>query len=178
MELCGLHSPEYLGPALTDLPAMAFPGQGQPSHSSACTGNFPIRLLQCTLRESALEDDSEVAARLLAVTSYRDHITPVLKELHWLPICFWSEFKVLVMMFKALNGLGPRYLRERLTLYMLAQDLRSVGGALLCIPPAQHTPNDGTRERAFSVVAPRLWNALPLEAQLAPTLISFKMLRS
>ena len=41
------------------------------------------------------------AAGLLAGTSYRDHITPVLKELHWLPICFQLEFKVLVMTFKA-----------------------------------------------------------------------------
>ena len=60
------------------------------------------------------------AARLLAGSSYRDHITPVLKELHWLPIRFRLEFKVLVMTFKALNGLGPRYFRERLSLYVPA----------------------------------------------------------
>ena len=56
------------------------------------------------------------AARLLTGTSYKDHITPVLKELHQLPIHFQSEFKILTMTFKALNSLGPQYLRERLFL--------------------------------------------------------------
>lgn len=36
-----------------------------------------------------------VAARLLIGPSHRDHITPLLQQLHWLP--FWAEVKVLVL---------------------------------------------------------------------------------
>ncbi|KAF7253353.1 Fibroblast growth factor receptor 2 [Varanus komodoensis] len=47
------------------------------------------------------------AARLLTGTGHYVHMTPVLRQLHWLPIEVWAQFKVLVMTYKALNGLGP-----------------------------------------------------------------------
>ena len=36
------------------------------------------------------------AARLLTGANYREHITHLLQELHWLPVCFQAQFKVLV----------------------------------------------------------------------------------
>ena len=33
------------------------------------------------------------AARLITRTRQRDHITPVLRALHWLPVCHRIEFK-------------------------------------------------------------------------------------
>ena len=42
------------------------------------------------------------------------HITPVLKNLHWLPVAARAQFKVLTLTYKALNGLGPGYLKDRL----------------------------------------------------------------
>ncbi|KAF7244902.1 hypothetical protein EYD10_08831 [Varanus komodoensis] len=47
------------------------------------------------------------AARLLTGTGRYAHMTPVLRQLHWLPIEVQAQFKVLVMTYKALNGLGP-----------------------------------------------------------------------
>lgn len=37
---------------------------------------------------------------------------PLLKQLHWLPVCFQVKFQVLVMIFKALNDLGHSYLKD------------------------------------------------------------------
>ena len=54
------------------------------------------------------------AARLLSGMRKYQHISPTLAALHWLPICFGIDFKVLMMMYNALNGLGPQYLAERL----------------------------------------------------------------
>ncbi|KAF7236386.1 Small glutamine-rich tetratricopeptide repeat-containing protein alpha [Varanus komodoensis] len=71
------------------------------------------------------------AARLLTGTGHYVHMTPVLCQLHWLPIEVQAQFKVLVMTYKALNGLGPGYLKERLHPYMPARPLRSAGEALL-----------------------------------------------
>ncbi|KAF7246312.1 Methyltransferase-like protein 4 [Varanus komodoensis] len=58
------------------------------------------------------------AARLLTGTGRYVHMTPVLRQLHWLPIEVRAQFKVLVMTYKALNGLGPGYLKERLHPYL------------------------------------------------------------
>ena len=52
------------------------------------------------------------AARLLNSASKYSHITPVLKELHWLPVRFRIHFKILLLTFKALNGIVPDYIKE------------------------------------------------------------------
>ncbi|KAF7245267.1 Lysophospholipid acyltransferase 1 [Varanus komodoensis] len=74
------------------------------------------------------------AARLLTGTECCSHITPVLRRLHWLLIEVRAQFKVLVMTYKALNGLGPGYLKERLRPYMPSRPLRSATDALLWEP--------------------------------------------
>ena len=53
-----------------------------------------------------------VAARLLSRVKKYHHISPILAALHWLPIRFRIDFKVLMLTYNALKGLGPRYLAE------------------------------------------------------------------
>uniref|UniRef100_A0A8D2KSV3 Reverse transcriptase domain-containing protein n=1 Tax=Varanus komodoensis TaxID=61221 RepID=A0A8D2KSV3_VARKO len=114
------------------------------------------------------------AARLLTGTGRYVHMTPVLRQLHWLPIEARAQFKVLIMTYKALNGLGPGYLNERLRLYMPDHPLRSAGESLLREPSMKEIRRVSTRRRAFSVVAPNLWNSLPKEVRLAPLLLVFR----
>ncbi|XP_062830407.1 uncharacterized protein LOC134297289 [Anolis carolinensis] len=114
------------------------------------------------------------AARLLTGAAYREHTTPLLSQLHWLPICYRAQFKVLVLAYKALNGSGPIYLSERIFPYEPTRTLRSSGEALLSVPPASQARRVGTRDRAFSVVAPRLWNSLPSDIRQAPSLLGFR----
>ena len=97
----------------------------------------------------------------MAGSDHQDHIIPVLRDLHWLPVCFRAQFKVLVLTFKALSGLSPVYLKERLHPHRSAQTLRSSAEGLLAVPSLREAKLQGTRQRAFSVVAPALWNALP-----------------
>ena len=52
------------------------------------------------------------AARILTKTSKRVHITPVLASLLWLPVALRIDFKILLLVFKALNGLAPSYLSD------------------------------------------------------------------
>ena len=40
------------------------------------------------------------------------HITPTLFSLHWLPVCFRIEFKLLILAFKAIHGLAPQYITD------------------------------------------------------------------
>ena len=55
------------------------------------------------------------AARLVTGTHGRDHITPVLFKLHWLPVRYRIEFKLLVLMYQAVHHLGRAYLTSLVT---------------------------------------------------------------
>ena len=55
------------------------------------------------------------AARLVTGTHGRDHITPVLFKLHWLPVRYRIEFKLLVLVYQAVHHLGPAYLTSLVT---------------------------------------------------------------
>jgi len=73
------------------------------------------------------------AACLLTATSRYDHVTPVLRSLHWLPVSAHIDFKILLV-FKVLNGLGPLYHSELLEPYISNRNLRSSKKKLLVVP--------------------------------------------
>ena len=110
--------------------------------NSLYTG-LPLNLLR------KLQLVQNAAARVLTGTRWRAHITPVLSQLHWLQIGDRIRFKVLMLTFKALNGLGPAYLRDRLFHYSPPRLLRSTDQNLLRVPG----PKD-------IKLAPAWWNAL------------------
>ncbi|CAB4003582.1 Hypothetical predicted protein [Paramuricea clavata] len=56
----------------------------------------------------------KLAARLITGTRKYDHITPVLDRLHWLPVKKRIEYKILLLVFKCLQGTAPEYLSELL----------------------------------------------------------------
>ncbi len=64
------------------------------------------------------------AARVLTRTRKYDHISPVLSTLHWLPAKHRIDFKILLITYKALNGLAPQYLSELLSHYSPSRPLR------------------------------------------------------
>ncbi len=111
------------------------------------------------------------AARILTRTRMRDHITPVLESLHWLPVSFRVDFKILMLTYKALHGLAPQYLSELLIPYTPTRDLRSSETGLLTVPL---TRLRSMGDRAFSSLAPKLWNSLPIEIRQAKTISTFK----
>ena len=74
------------------------------------------------------------AARLITLTRKRDHITPVLKELHWLPVDFRIQYKLLLFVFKALNGLAPHYITDLLKPSKSSRTTRSSTSLRLSVP--------------------------------------------
>ena len=58
------------------------------------------------------------AARVVYRVRQRDHITPLLRTLHWLPIRMRISFKICTYMFKAIHGLGPEYINCVVERYM------------------------------------------------------------
>ena len=111
------------------------------------------------------------AARLIVGLKKRDHVTPTLRELHWLPVEQRILFKVMLLTFKALNNKGPAYLKELLTPYVPARNLRSSSDNQLCVPKSCYVE---TSKRAFGTRAPCEWNRLPISIRNKPSVNSFK----
>lgn len=111
------------------------------------------------------------AARVLTRTRRNDHITPILRSLHWLPVSYRIDFKTLLLVFKSLNGAGPSYILEMFQLYTPTRSLRSRDKHLLAIPNV----NTKCGEAAFSCYVAKLWNQLPEDVKNAPTVDSFKI---
>ena len=55
-------------------------------------------------------------ARLVTMTRKFDHITPILRDLHWLPVNSRVQFKLSLQVYKTLHGLAPSYLSSKLSL--------------------------------------------------------------
>ena len=101
----------------------------------------------------------------------RQSITAVLRRLHWLPVKWRINYKIVVLVFRALHGLAPAYLSTLITPYEPRRALRSTDSALLCVP--RHKLERYGR-RSFSCAGPVLWNSLPEDMRLADSLNSFK----
>ncbi|XP_076844395.1 uncharacterized protein LOC143489331 [Brachyhypopomus gauderio] len=111
------------------------------------------------------------AARVLTRTRKFQHISPVLSALHWLPVKFRIDFKILLLTYKALHGLAPEYLQELISYYEPPRPLRSQGAGLLLVPKINKVTVGG---RAFSCKAPQLWNNLPKCVRDSDTVTIFK----
>ncbi len=73
-------------------------------------------------------------AIVLTRTRYYDHISPVLSTLHWLHIKHCIYFKILLITYKALNGLVSQYLSELLSHSSPPRPVRSQNSGHLIIP--------------------------------------------
>jgi len=54
-----------------------------------------------------LQSVQNAAARLVSGTPRREHIPPVLRELHWLRVSERIDFKIAVLVWKCIHGRAP-----------------------------------------------------------------------
>lgn len=112
------------------------------------------------------------AARMVTRTPIRDHITPVLQQLHWLPVSQRIVFRIMSLTYNIIHAENaPVYLKDLVKAHVPARNLRSgSNGTLLAVPRTRKNVGD----RAFNTCAPRLWNSLPRELRDATSLPTFK----
>ena len=111
-----------------------------------------------------------MSARLVAQRGKHEHITQVLKQLHWLPIRQRIQYKVLVLTFKSINGSAPSYLKE-IVVKRPMKRTRADGNNDLVIPAVKCKSFGG---RSFAYGGPKLWNALPKELKTCTNINTFK----
>ena len=126
--------------------------------------NYQLRRLQYIINR---------AARLIKGRAQRDRITPVLMELHWLPIVARIIFKICVMVFQAIKNGKPNYIRRLLVDYQPGTSvlLRSADEPFRLDEPRC---NLQMGFRAFKTSAPRLFNRLPREIKETDNVEIFK----
>ena len=77
------------------------------------------------------------AARIALDLSKFCHITPSLRQLHWLPVVKWIQFKMLLLAFKAIHGLSPPYISELITVKPKSTYGLHSNNSTLLLPPTQ-----------------------------------------
>lgn len=140
------------------------------SWSYNCTSS-QVKFIYIALFIIQIVSKLNAAARLLTGTRKYESITPILFKLHWLPVKFRIDFKILLFVYKALNNLAPQYLTDLLCPYTPSRTLRSSDHCLLIVPRSRLKKRG---DRAFAAAGPKLWNSLPLYIRLAPSVSIFK----
>ena len=111
------------------------------------------------------------AAKVICGKSLRDHATPCLMYLHWLPINFRINFKIAILVFKCLNGLAPSYLCDLIELYEPPRNLRSSDKHLLRVFKTKFVT---LGDKSFCHAAPAVWNELPIDLRKETSIEIFK----
>ena len=111
---------------------------------------------------------NRVAGILCGLSKY-DHVTSALVSLHWLPVKQRINFKIILMVYKSLNGFAPGYLANFLIPYCPSRDLRSSDSGYLRIPAP-------VVRSSFQSIGPRLWNDLPISIRECRDLLRFRKL--
>ena len=113
------------------------------------------------------------SAKVVTRQKKSDHVTPLLKSLHWLPVESRIIFKALFLCYKALNGIGPSYIRNLVTITVPKKSgLRSADDHLRLDVPKTRLKTYG--DRAFSYFVVCHWNSLPLDIRECPSVKVFK----
>ena len=84
-----------------------------------------------------LQRVQNTAARIVTLTRKYDSITPIMLKLHWLPVHSLIIFKLLLLVYKALNVKAPSYISSLLSHRKCSRSLRSSGQELLTVPLAK-----------------------------------------
>ena len=120
---------------------------------------------------SRLQQIQNNAARLVFKKPKKQHVTPLLKKLHWLPVTDRIEYKIASLCFKSLNRNGPSYMSDILSYSTPIRELRSSSKQLLSVlRPKLKTYG----ERAFTFAGPTIWNSIPISVKNSENFEIFK----
>ena len=133
-------------------------------HCNSLLHGLPVKRL------AKMQRLQNACARIITRTSRRSHITPVLKELHWLPVHRRIQYKIISQTFHAIHHQAPDYLSDLLSMYRPTRSLRSESTYSLT-GPRTRTATFG--DRTFTKAAATLWNNLPANIRNSNSCASF-----
>ena len=175
---------KYLSHQATESPIHAFIF----SHIDYCNG-----LLNGASKHliNKLQRIQNMAARLVYKLPKFSHITPLLINLHWLPVEYCIKYKILLFTFKAIHQSAPQYIndmfikkstRYRSQLSSITRNIEFVNGDVsgeiafndiiyLAVP---RTKSVTFKQRSLVVSGPQPWNSLPTVIKMENSMVGFK----
>ena len=115
-----------------------------------------------------LQKVQNAAARLVVRKRKRESVSKDLKELHWLAVESRVIFKILLLVYKCVNGKCSEKLVSKLTF----KRYNCRPGDFLQLETTKVSTKYG--RRTFGYTGPRLWNALPLDVRTIDSIDTFK----
>ena len=109
---------------------------------------YNMKKLQCI---------QNAAARIIFCQSKYCHITPLLKELHWLQITEWIDYKIAVIVYCCRKGLAPNYLSTMIVKSHNRPQRSTTNNKL----PVNKFNTAFVNNRSFKALRPWIWNNLP-----------------
>ena len=126
-------------------------------HGNATLSGITDRLMD------RLRSVLNASARLIYASRRTEHVTPLLRDLHWLRYPDRTDYKLPVLVYRCLHGLAPSYLATKSSVGFEGQSRRPSLSA--------KTQLGG---RAFPVAVAQAWNSLPSHVTSSSSLASFK----
>ena len=107
-----------------------------------------------------LQGVQNAAARSILRTPRSEHISPLLQNLHWLPVNRRTLHKVAALCHTSLSGSDPQYLSDLTHVYNPARSLHSSSDTHILSTLNVKLKSYG--QRSFAYHGPTAWNSLPL----------------
>ena len=180
-----LHPQDHCcGPILQMFPLkhqqdLVFPHKGRNATPGPSAGHLLPGLLHLTLGwtpsllTKLLQRIQNAAARLIYNLPKSSHVTPLLLDLHWLPVAAHIQFKTMMMAFKAVNVTAPISFQTLVRPH--AQHERSITSAGRLVPPSLRANKASSAQSPlFSVLAPQWWNELLTNVRTAESLSIYR----
>ena len=121
-----------------------------------------------------LQRVQNIAARIVSRCSRDIDSEDVLQSLNWLPIKYRITFKVLLIVYKCVNDLAPKYLSDLFIPYKKDRTVRNNFKHLLDCPENRDAKSKSYGHRAFGFAGADMWNTLPLDIKLSSSVSVFK----
>ena len=138
-----------------------------------------------------LQRIQNVAARLVHKLPKFSHVTPLLMDLHWLPVEYHIKYKLLLFTYKGIHQMAPQYINEKFTwkstwyrswLSSVVRGIVFVNGNVsgdivfddIIYFSVPRTKSVTFEQRSLAVAGPQLWNSLPIDIKMENSLDGFK----
>ena len=123
-------------------------------------------------RFNKLQQIQNCAARIIMRIPKKQNITPILKQLHWLPVHTRIDYKIAIITHKCIHEPDfPIYLKNSISRYCPSRNLRSSNSCTL-VKPKMRLKTYG--DRSFQYQAALIWNSLPEDLRQVESFTQFK----